>query len=329
MARAAGACFAANVETAFYSVADSAAFVGAAGLLNSLRLAGHDEPFFLLDCGLTAEQRATLEPHATLVAAESDIPATAAKAIAPLQAPAEAMVLLDADVIVTRHLGELVARCAGGKIVVFPDDTPGRFFSEWTSLGLGTPVRRPYVSAGHLLVPVAWRVALLERLSKLAATIDPGRTFVDGGSPDDPLYYLDQDVLNAMLATVIPADAVDRSEEGLVAYAPFHGLTCDAETLECRDAQGRKPFLLHHILRKPWSAALPESVYSTLLRRLLNGPDVARPGSAAAARSGSGAARWLRSTAGAPRCSLSPTTGHAAGLGSARALSKLFAKDAG
>ena len=159
MARAAGACFAANVETAFYSVADSAAFVGAAGLLNSLRLAGHDEPFFLLDCGLTAEQRATLEPHATLVAAESDIPATAAKAIAPLQAPAEAMVLLDADVIVTRHLGELVARCAGGKIVVFPDDTPGRFFSEWTSLGLGTPY------AGRTSAPVtcscpspgAWR----------------------------------------------------------------------------------------------------------------------------------------------------------------------------
>jgi hypothetical protein len=262
------------VETAFYSVADSAAFVGVAGLLNSLRLAGHDEPFFLLDCGLTAEQRAVLEPHATLVASGSDVPATAAKAIAPLQAPAETMVLLDADVIVTRHLGELVARCAAGKIVVFPDDTPGRFFAEWAGLGLGTPVRRPYISGGHLLVPFDWRVALLERLSELAATIDPGRTFVDGGSPADPLYYLDQDVLNTMLATVIPPEAVDRAEEGLVAYAPFDGVSCDPQTLECRDAQGRRPCLLHHILRKPWSAALPESVYSTLLRRVLNAPDV-------------------------------------------------------
>jgi len=275
MADAARTCFAASVGTAFYSVADSAAFVGVVGLLNSLRFAGHDEPFFLLDCGLTPAQRTVLEPHVELVRRTGGGAAPAAKAVAPLRSPADVMVLLDADVLVTRHLEALIRRCAAGRIVVFPDDTPGRFFSEWEDLGLGVPVRRGNVNSGHLFVPLAWRDGLLERLSELAATVDPRRTFVGGGRPEDPFYYLDQDVLNAMLATVIPPEAVDRAEEGLVAYAPFLGLTLDPETLECRDAQGRRPFLLHHILRKPWSAALPESVYSTLLRRLLNGRDVA------------------------------------------------------
>ena len=42
---------------AFYCVADERYFLGAVGLINSLRLVGHTEPIFLLDCGLTAAQR--------------------------------------------------------------------------------------------------------------------------------------------------------------------------------------------------------------------------------------------------------------------------------
>ena len=44
-------------ETAFYCVADERYFLGAVGLVNSLRLLGHGEPIVLLDCGLTGEQR--------------------------------------------------------------------------------------------------------------------------------------------------------------------------------------------------------------------------------------------------------------------------------
>ncbi len=52
---------------AFYCVADERYFLGAVGLINSLRLVGHTEPIFLLDCGLTAAQRELLEPQATLL----------------------------------------------------------------------------------------------------------------------------------------------------------------------------------------------------------------------------------------------------------------------
>ena len=45
---------------AFYCVADERYFLGAVGLVNSLRLVGHREPIFLLDCGLDDEQRELL-----------------------------------------------------------------------------------------------------------------------------------------------------------------------------------------------------------------------------------------------------------------------------
>ena len=46
--------------TAFYCVSSELYFLGAVGLVNSLRLQGHDEPIYLLDCGLTQEHRELL-----------------------------------------------------------------------------------------------------------------------------------------------------------------------------------------------------------------------------------------------------------------------------
>ncbi len=40
-------------DAAFYAVANSRYFLGAVGMLNSLRLLGHREPAYVLDCGLT------------------------------------------------------------------------------------------------------------------------------------------------------------------------------------------------------------------------------------------------------------------------------------
>ena len=45
------------MDIAFYTVTDSHHFLGVVGLVNSLRLVGHDEPVFVTDAGLTAEQR--------------------------------------------------------------------------------------------------------------------------------------------------------------------------------------------------------------------------------------------------------------------------------
>ncbi len=57
---------------AFYCVADRRYFLGAVALLNSLRRVGHHEPFYLVDAGLTEDQRRLLDSHAELLAAPSD-----------------------------------------------------------------------------------------------------------------------------------------------------------------------------------------------------------------------------------------------------------------
>ncbi len=87
---------------AFYCVTDARYFLGAVATVNSLRLLGHDEPIHVLDCGLDEHQRALLEPHVTLVPAPKDAPPWLLKTVAPLRHPADVMVLIDADIIVTR-----------------------------------------------------------------------------------------------------------------------------------------------------------------------------------------------------------------------------------
>ncbi len=52
---------------AFYCVADDRYFLGAVGLINSLRLQGHAEPIYLLDCGLDPRQRELLAAHVEVV----------------------------------------------------------------------------------------------------------------------------------------------------------------------------------------------------------------------------------------------------------------------
>ncbi len=67
---------------AFYCVADERYFLGAAALISSLRLHGHTEPIFLLDCGLTPAQRRMLAREATIVAGEPDTPPYLLKTVA-------------------------------------------------------------------------------------------------------------------------------------------------------------------------------------------------------------------------------------------------------
>ena len=45
------------------------------------------------------------------------------------------MVVLDADVLVVKHFGPLVDVARSGKLVVFENNMPGRFFDEWSSSG--------------------------------------------------------------------------------------------------------------------------------------------------------------------------------------------------
>ena len=102
----------------FYCVADEPYFLGAVALVNSLRLHGHREPVYVLDRGLRPDQRELLAPQAELIPADPGQPPWLQKAIAPLARPSETMVLIDADMIVTRSLGELIDRMRGGEFEV-------------------------------------------------------------------------------------------------------------------------------------------------------------------------------------------------------------------
>ena len=133
---------------AFYCISSALYFPGAVGLVNSLRLQGHTEPIYLLDCGLSERQRELIAPEATIVPAPRELPPYLLKTHAPLAHPAEVMVLIDVDMIATRPLDELIERAAEGAAVAFRD-TIDRFVPEWGELlGLGPLRRGPYVSLG-------------------------------------------------------------------------------------------------------------------------------------------------------------------------------------
>lgn len=262
---------------AFYTVADARHFLGAVALLNSLRLVGHDDPFFVLDYGLTEAQRRAVRGAVTLVDAPAGRAATLVKWAAPLAHPADAMVVVDADVIVVRSLESLLADARDGRVVAFADEHPTRFHPAWAELvGVAELSRRTYLNAGFLALP-ADAVPVLERVRDAQNSIDVARSRpFGGGSPDDPFFYPDQDVWNAVLAAFVPAEGMTVLEHRLAPFPPFAGLRLvDERRLTCATSNGAPPFLLHHIMAKPWLRLTRPTVYSRLLPRLLAADDLA------------------------------------------------------
>jgi hypothetical protein len=283
---------------AFYCVCDSRYFLGAVAMLNSLRLVGHDEPAYLLDCGLTDSQRDLLAPKVTLVSAPEDEPPWLVKPVAPLRYPAEVMVLIDADMIITRPLTPLVAEARRGKVVAFENDSD-RFFPEWgDALELGTARPRQYVSSSLVCLggPVGCQV--LRLMAELRDRVDFSRTLWRAHDPDYPFLLADQDILNAILTTTVDPAAVTEADERLEAVMPFTDLrVVDENTLRCEYDDGTQPFAIHDFLPgKSWLEPPIPGVYPRLLTRLLRRQDVdirvpkrelpphLRPGLAAAAR---------------------------------------------
>jgi hypothetical protein len=265
-----------NGEAAFYCVADARYFLGAVGMINSLRVLGHEETVYVLDCGLTARQRDLLAPHATLVPAPGDTPPYLLKTIAPLRHPAAVTVLIDTDMIVTRPLTQLIGTAAEGKVVGFKNDT-NRFFPEWGQLlDLGTARRRPYVSVSLVALGGELGGEVLRLLDDRQRRVDFDRTLYGRNEADYPFLYPEQDVLNAVIATRSEADPLVCIDERFEVVPPFAGVqVLDARTLRCAFADGAEPYVLHHFMgRKPWLHATEPGVYSRLLSRLLVGADV-------------------------------------------------------
>jgi hypothetical protein len=263
-------------DAAFYCVANSRHFLGAVALLNSLRLVGHDEPFYVLDYGLSAEERRLLDPHATIVPAPEASSPRLVKWAAPLAHPAPIMVLVDADVIVTRPLSAVLESAAAGAFVAFENDVTHRFHADWgTLLDLGEVKRRTYVNSGLLAFPESPGGELLQVVRDSQARVDIERSLLGRGTPADPFYYPDMDVWNAVLGARLRQDEIHIMAYRLAPHAPFQGLQLlDAATLRCAYDDGLEPVALHHVLRKPWLAATRANPYSRLLPRLLLAPDV-------------------------------------------------------
>jgi hypothetical protein len=237
------------MNIAFFCISNHRHFLGAVALLNSLREVGHHEPFYLVDCGLTDRQRKLVSPHATLIPAPEDVPPTMLKMHGPLHVDPDIAIILDADIIAVRPLSDLI----GPKPVVFLNDWTWRFEPEWIRLGYGSLSRIPYLNAGQMILPrTSGLTPLLQRgnqrvLEIVRAEPEKGRV------PSDPFYYTDQDVLNALIAS-LDSDAYVVSDE--VAYWPFDESLAGAR-------------LLHHILDKPWLKRLRSNPYSREMARLL------------------------------------------------------------
>ena len=285
---------------AFYCVSDASYFLGAVAMVNSLRVLGHSEPIYVLDCGLTESQRNHLSAEARVVPASDDSPPFLQKTAAMRAHPAQVMVLIDTDIIVTRPLGGLIEQASQDRVVAVADRLD-RFIPEWGELlGLGPAHPRQYISSSLVLLGGGFgervvqlmdeaqhRIALegaaysraLEPTSEDKSTIR-GFNLNDGTFDssvlEHPWCFADQDVLNAVLSIAATPDHVQALDARLTAGPPFTGVTVlDEQTLRCAYEDGTEPYALHHVFPvKPWLEPTIPGVYSQLLTRLLHGRDV-------------------------------------------------------
>ena len=263
-------------DAAFYCVSSEVYFPAAVGLVNSLRLTGHDEPIFLLDCGLTPEHRALVEPHVTVVDAPDDTPPYLLKTVAPRLHPASLQVLIDVDIVVTRPLGPLFEQLANATVFAVKDRLD-RFVPEWGELlDLGALRRAPYVSSGFVGLRGDAGSELLELWDDRLGRVDYERSYFAGDVAGYPFRYIDQDVLNAVIAARIEAERAAVIDPELFPTPPFRALrVADEATLRTVYSDGSEPHAVHQFVRKPWLEPMYHSIYSRLLARLLTGDDVA------------------------------------------------------
>jgi hypothetical protein len=263
-------------DAAFYCMSSEPYFLGAVGLVNSLRLVGHREPIYLLDCGLTPEHRELLEAEVTLVDAPPDVPPYLLKTFAPRRHPAEVQLLIDVDMVATRSLEPLLERAATG-VAVAVKDRIDRFRADWGSaLDLGELREIRYVSSGLVALGGERGHEVVEAVDERLPRIDFERSHFCRDEPGYVLRYLDQDVLNAVLAARTGPEELEVLDQRLAPVPPFRKLRiADLETLRCRYPDGTEPYVLHHFIVKPWLEPIFHGIYSRLLARLLLGEDVA------------------------------------------------------
>jgi hypothetical protein len=269
--------------TFFYTLATGAYFPGTVALLNSLRLCGNRDRLVVADAGLSVEQRSRLERHAEVVMMSADVAAKPflAKPYAAREQDGGVAVFVDSDMLVTGSLEPYIELARDGAICVFADhvEARGRSFDTWRELlGLRSPVRRQtYVNAGFICLSLDHYPWLIDRWLELCLRAPSDQVMT---TPAAPFYAADQDVLNALLASEVPADRIRLLPDEEEVYWDDLGEVdvVDAGTLECR-FRGRRPAILHYSFApKPWSPRgwlrVKDDAFVRLLPRVLSGDDV-------------------------------------------------------
>ena len=266
----------ARARAAFYCVSDSAFFLGAVAMINSLRLQGHEEPVYVLDCGLTAQQRALLATEVTLVDAPSTQAPHLLKTVAPLAYPSDVMILIDADMVATRSLDPLIEQAAEGRLIAFANNED-RWVAQWGDLlDLGQLERRPYACSGLVLLGGALGFEVLELLDDRQRLVDYGRSFYGTNDLSYPFRFPEQDVLNAIIQARLDEQTAAILAHRLAPMPPFDRIERSGpDSLGWAFDDGTVPYVLHQFLRKPWLERMYHSPYSQLLSRCLLGSDLA------------------------------------------------------
>lgn len=272
-------------EVSFYTITDERFFVGTVGMINSLRLMGHEQRVVVLDRGLSRRQRDLLGPECRLVTlpeARATNP-TLFKAYASLLRPRGVVVLIDSDLIAARPLDAVLEAASDGQICACADPESGRWFAEWEQLFdlPYQPRRQTYVNAGFLAFSVERWPDLLPRWWDSCQRIRSHPTIYEGAIWDSPTSQADQDALNAILMSEVPSGSLTvLPPESQPDTEQLRGQVelIDVDTLSC--SLHDKPVTLVHLTgkTKPWELRgwnwRGGHLYATLLRRLVVGRDI-------------------------------------------------------
>jgi hypothetical protein len=265
---------------------DARHFVGTAALVNSLRRLGHDDPVTVLDLGLSDPQREILQQHCDVVSLGT--PAVHPFALAPyarmFAARGGVVVVVDSDVLITHRLDPVLSDVRAGAIVAFPDARAlaERWFPEWAedfALEARLRVGETYVNSGFVAVSTVVYPSFMERWWDCCQRIADLPSVLQGAVGSTA--YPDQDALNALLMSEIPAGSVTCA--GSTAAIGSQDLRKvrveDAQAMRCT-IDGVDVTLLHCVgPYKPWQWSswrrVRNTSYARLLRRTLVGRDVA------------------------------------------------------
>ncbi len=275
-----------NQEVTFYTIGDNRYFLGVVTLLNSLRLTNNYSDLVVLDCGLTPTQRELLAPHCKLVEISNEQASnpTLFKPFPSQLHPTGIVALIDSDMIVTRLLAEIINLASIGKICVFPDPESDRWFAQWQQLFdlPNAPRHQIYANAGFVVFSTSHWSNLLEKWWQACQRILSHPTLAEGAANTEPSAQADQDALNALLMSEIPAHALafQPPEEEVYRENLYEFKLVDVQKLECKYCDRMTTILHSNGSPKPWNhqswrlVRRRDANMRLLMHRLLTGEDI-------------------------------------------------------